>query len=138
MTGQPAIIEKYSPCPNVLTMIVLMKYQQKNSRESTVISAANCILVKKRLLNMAYYYKLNSLEQSTMNQILICGELCIVDVPYVIKIKKMALDRMAEEDVKVYCEDRGVVDKDVLYDIAGIDVAKMNRSYKMLKSAKTI
>lgn len=54
------------------------------------------------------------------------------------KIKKMALDRMAEEDVKVYCEDRGVVDKDVLYDIAGIDVAKMNRSYKMLKSAKTI
>ena len=55
MIGQPAIIEKYSPCPNVLTMIVLMKYRQENGQESTVISAANCILVKKRLLNMAYY-----------------------------------------------------------------------------------
>ncbi|MGP1421106.1 MAG: hypothetical protein ACTTKI_05915 [Tannerella sp.] len=55
MIGQPAIIEKYSPCPDVLTMIVLMKYRQENGQESTVISAANCILVKKRLLNMAYY-----------------------------------------------------------------------------------
>ena len=55
MVGQPAILQKYSPQPNVLTMIILMKYRQENGAESTVVSAANCILVKKRLLNMAYY-----------------------------------------------------------------------------------
>ena len=55
MVGQPAILQKYSPQPDVLTMIILMKYRQENGVESTVVSAANCILVKKRLLNMAYY-----------------------------------------------------------------------------------
>jgi lipoprotein len=55
MVGQPAILQKYSPQPDVLTMIILMKYRQENGAESTVVSAANCILVKKRLLNMAYY-----------------------------------------------------------------------------------
>ena len=55
MVGRPAIIEKYSPQPGVLTMIILMKYQQEGGAESTVASAANCILLKKRLLSMAYY-----------------------------------------------------------------------------------
>ncbi len=55
MVGQPAILQKNSPQPDVLTMIILMKYRQENGAESTVVSAANCILVKKRLLNMAYY-----------------------------------------------------------------------------------
>ena len=55
MVGQPAILQKYSPQEGVLTMIILMKYRQENGVESTVVSAANCILVKKRLLNMAYY-----------------------------------------------------------------------------------
>ena len=55
MVGQPAILQKYSPQPDILTMIILMKYRQENGAESTVVSAANCILVKKRLLNMAYY-----------------------------------------------------------------------------------
>ncbi len=55
MLGQPAIIEKYSPQPGVLTMIILMKYSREDGAESTVVSAANCILLKKRLLNMAYY-----------------------------------------------------------------------------------
>ena len=55
MVGRPTIIEKYSPQPGVLTMIILMKYQQEGGAESTVASAANCILLKKRLLSMAYY-----------------------------------------------------------------------------------
>jgi len=55
MIGRPTIIEKYSPQPGVLTMIILMKYQQEGGAESTVASAANCILLKKRLLSMAYY-----------------------------------------------------------------------------------
>lgn len=55
MVGQPAIIEKYNPHPDVKTMIILMKYRQEDGSESTVVSAANCILLKKRLINMAYY-----------------------------------------------------------------------------------
>ena len=55
MVDRPTIIEKYSPQPGVLTMIILMKYQQEGGAESTVASAANCILLKKRLLSMAYY-----------------------------------------------------------------------------------
>ena len=55
MVGQPAILQKYSPQPDVLTMIILMKYRQENGAESTVVSAANCLLIKKRLLSMAYY-----------------------------------------------------------------------------------
>ena len=55
MIGQPAILQKYSPQEGVLTMIILMKYQQEGGAESTVASAANCILLKKRLLSMAYY-----------------------------------------------------------------------------------
>ena len=55
MVGQPAILQKYSPQEGVLTMIILMKYRQENGSESTVVSAANCLLIKKRLLSMAYY-----------------------------------------------------------------------------------
>ena len=55
MVGQPAILQKYSPQEGVLTMIILMKYRQENGAESTVVSAANCLLIKKRLLSMAYY-----------------------------------------------------------------------------------
>ena len=52
--GRPALIEKYSPHDNVLTMIVLIKYKNETG-ETTVVSAVDCILIKKRLITLAYY-----------------------------------------------------------------------------------
>lgn len=52
--GKPALIEKYSPQQNVLTMIVLIKYNNATD-ETTVVSAVNCILLKNRLMALAYY-----------------------------------------------------------------------------------
>ena len=52
--GQPVLLEKYSPHNNVRTMIVLMKYQHETG-ETIVLSAVNCILVKRRLITLAYY-----------------------------------------------------------------------------------
>jgi len=56
--GRPALIEKYSPQDNVLTMIVLIKYQNETG-ELTVVSAVDCILIKKRLITLAYYIAYN-------------------------------------------------------------------------------
>ena len=52
--GQPALIEKYSPHPNVRTMLMLMKYKN-DMGETSVVSAINFILVKNRIINLAYY-----------------------------------------------------------------------------------
>jgi len=52
---KPVLLEKYSPRPNVNTLIILMKYYDGTGTETNVISAANVILVKQRLLNLAYY-----------------------------------------------------------------------------------
>jgi hypothetical protein len=52
--GKPALIEKYSPRPNVRTMIVLMKYMHEDG-ETSVVSAVDFILLKNRLFNLAYY-----------------------------------------------------------------------------------
>ena len=52
--GKPALIEKYSPQNNVLTMVVLIKYRSETG-ETTVVSAVDCILVKNRLITLAYY-----------------------------------------------------------------------------------
>jgi len=52
--GKPALIEKYIPQPNVRTMIILMKYKNE-SKETSIVSAINFILVKNRVLNLAYY-----------------------------------------------------------------------------------
>ncbi|MDR1674940.1 MAG: hypothetical protein LBR86_00485 [Tannerella sp.] len=52
--GKPALIEKYSPRPNVRTMIVLMKYKHGDG-ETSVVSAVDFILLKNRLFNLAYY-----------------------------------------------------------------------------------
>jgi len=48
--GKPALLEKYSPQSNVQTMIFLIK-----AGEKTVVSAVDCILIKKRLITLAYY-----------------------------------------------------------------------------------
>jgi hypothetical protein len=55
---KPVLLEKYSSQPNVRTMIVLLKYKNGTS-ETTVISAVNCILIKKRLITLAYYLSYN-------------------------------------------------------------------------------
>ncbi|MDR2120373.1 MAG: hypothetical protein LBP64_05810 [Tannerella sp.] len=52
---KPVLLEKYSPHPNVRTMIVIMKYKSDDGTETSVVSAANVILIKQRLLNLAYY-----------------------------------------------------------------------------------
>jgi hypothetical protein len=52
--GQPALIEKYSRHENVRTMIVLMKYKN-GTDETSVVSAVDFVLLKKRLFNVAYY-----------------------------------------------------------------------------------
>lgn len=54
------------------------------------------------------------------------------------KIKKMALYEMDAQGIKIYCEQNGLVDKDVLFEIAGLDIKKINKSYKMLQSAKIV
>ncbi|MDR2232596.1 MAG: hypothetical protein LBE56_05660 [Tannerella sp.] len=56
--GQPALLEKYIPQSNVRTMIVLMKYKNE-STESSILSAINFILLKNRVLNLAYYVSYN-------------------------------------------------------------------------------
>ena len=56
--GRPVLLEKYSPQNNVLSMIVLIKYQNETS-ETTVVSAVDCILIKKRLITLAYYIAYN-------------------------------------------------------------------------------
>ena len=52
--GKPALIEKYLPQPNVRTMLMLMKYKNETG-ETSVVSAINFILVKNRIVNLAYY-----------------------------------------------------------------------------------
>lgn len=51
---KPALLEKYSPYPNVRTMVILMKYKNGDI-ETSVVSVVDCILVKNRLLTLAYY-----------------------------------------------------------------------------------
>ncbi len=74
------------------------------------------------------YHSLTDFNLSDIAKLFHCGKSSAA------KIKKITLAAMEEKGVKLYTEDRGVVDKDVLYEVAGIDIAKMNRSYKMLKS----
>ena len=56
--GKPALLEKYSPQQNVRTMIMLIKYMNESS-ETSVVSAINFILLKNRVVNLAYYIKYN-------------------------------------------------------------------------------
>jgi hypothetical protein len=56
--GKPVLLEKYSPRPNVKTMIMLMKYQTE-SDETSIVSAVDLILVKNRIINLAYYCTYN-------------------------------------------------------------------------------
>lgn len=50
-----------------------------------------------------------------------------------IKIKKMVNQEMIKQNIKLYCEHSEYVDKDVLYKMAGLDIEKINKSYKKIK-----
>jgi len=51
---KPTLLEKYSFHPNVRTMVVLMKYKNGDT-ETSVVSVVDCLLVKNRLMTLAYY-----------------------------------------------------------------------------------
>lgn len=52
--GRPALLEKYTPGPNARAMVVLMKYRN-GENETSVVSVVNFLLLKNRLMNVAYY-----------------------------------------------------------------------------------
>jgi len=56
--GKPALLEKYSLQPNVRTMIMLMKYKTETG-ETSVVCAIDFILLKNRIVNLAYYMTYN-------------------------------------------------------------------------------
>ena len=74
------------------------------------------------------YHMFTAFKTSDIRNLFACG------ASSANKIKKIAIEEMAKEGVKLYSEDRNLVDKDVLYKIAGIDINKVNRSYKMLRN----
>lgn len=48
------------------------------------------------------------------------------------KIKRIVLEEMAEREERIYSDIPGLVDKDILFELAGLDIAKIDRSYKEL------
>ena len=49
------------------------------------------------------------------------------------KIAKLTRDEMERREIKMYCEHDNYLNKDVLYDMAGLDINSINKSYKMLE-----
>lgn len=49
------------------------------------------------------------------------------------KIVKITRDEMTRREIKMYCEHDNYLNKDVLYDLAGLDINSINKSYKMLE-----
>lgn len=49
------------------------------------------------------------------------------------KIAKLTRDEMTRREIKMYCEHDNYLNKDVLYDLAGLDINSINKSYKMLE-----
>ena len=48
------------------------------------------------------------------------------------KIKRIVLEEMAERNERIYSDIPGLVDKDILFELAGLDIAKIDKSYKEL------
>jgi hypothetical protein len=48
------------------------------------------------------------------------------------KIKRIVLAEMAERNERIYSDIPGLVDKDILFELAGLDIAKIDKSYKEL------
>lgn len=48
------------------------------------------------------------------------------------KIKRIVLSEMAERNERIYSDMPGLIDKDILFELAGLDIAKIDKSYKEL------
>lgn len=48
------------------------------------------------------------------------------------KIKRIVLSEMAERNERIYSDIPGLIDKDILFELAGLDIAKIDKSYKEL------
>lgn len=48
------------------------------------------------------------------------------------KIKRIVLSEMAERNERIYSDIPGLVDKDILFELAGLDITKIDRSYREL------
>ena len=48
------------------------------------------------------------------------------------KIKRIVLEEMAERNERIYSDIPGLVDKDILFELAGLDIAKIDKSYREL------
>ena len=48
------------------------------------------------------------------------------------KIKRVVLEVMAERNERIYSDIPGLIDKDILFELAGLDITKIDKSYKEL------
>lgn len=48
------------------------------------------------------------------------------------KIKRIVIEEMAERNERIYSDIPGLVDKDILFELAGLDIAKIDKSYREL------
>lgn len=48
------------------------------------------------------------------------------------KIKRVVLEVMAERNERIYSDIPGLIDKDILFELAGLDITKIDRSYREL------
>ena len=48
------------------------------------------------------------------------------------KIKRIVLSEMAERNERIYSDLPGLIDKDILFELAGLDISKIDKSYKEL------
>lgn len=48
------------------------------------------------------------------------------------KIKRIVLAEMAKRNERIYSDIPGLVDKDILFELAGLDITKIDRSYREL------
>lgn len=48
------------------------------------------------------------------------------------KIKRVVLEEMAERNERIYSDIPGLIDKDILFELAGLDITKIDKSYREL------
>lgn len=49
-----------------------------------------------------------------------------------LKIKRIVKAEMAKRNIKLYSENYGLVDRDILFEMAGLDINKIDKSYREL------
>lgn len=54
--GRPVLIESYSPHKKIKTFVIIAKYEM-NGYENVMLGTLNLILIKNRIINLAYYRK---------------------------------------------------------------------------------